>query len=37
MDMWSLGCIFGELLQRMARPGTSINTKLKVGRALEHL
>lgn len=31
MDMWSLGCIFGELLQRTARPGTSLNTRLRIG------
>jgi hypothetical protein len=28
MDIWSVGCIFGELLQRMERTGASITPKL---------
>jgi mitogen-activated protein kinase 1/3 len=30
MDMWSVGCIFGELLQRMERPGASITPNLSI-------
>ena len=30
MDMWSLGCIVGELLQRMERSGASITPKLSI-------
>ena len=30
MDMWSVGCIFGELLQRMERPGSSFTPRLTI-------
>lgn len=30
MDMWSLGCIFGELLQRMERTGASFTPNLAI-------
>lgn len=30
MDMWSVGCIFGELLQRMERAGASFTPKLTI-------
>ena len=30
MDMWSLGCIFGELIQRMERSGI-ITPQLRIG------
>jgi hypothetical protein len=30
MDMWSIGCIFGELLQRMERAGASFTPKLTI-------
>lgn len=30
MDMWSLGCIFGELLQRMERSGASFTPNLAI-------
>eukprot|EP00892_Ulva_mutabilis_P011340 jgi/Ulvmu1/8579/UM045_0021.1 len=30
MDMWSLGCIFGELLQRMERAGASFTPNLAI-------
>jgi hypothetical protein len=30
MDMWSVGCIFGELLHRMERSGSSFTPKLTI-------
>lgn len=30
MDMWSVGCIFGELLHRMERAGSSFTPKLTI-------
>lgn len=30
IDMWSLGCIFGELLQRTPRVGSASTPNLKV-------
>ena len=30
MDLWSVGCIFGELLQRMERSGSSFTPKLTI-------
>ena len=30
MDMWSVGCIFGELLQRMERTGSAFTPKLTI-------
>lgn len=31
IDMWSLGCIFGELLQRIAHVGSAATPNLQVG------
>lgn len=31
IDMWSLGCIFGELLQRVAYLGKASTPHLQVG------
>ena len=30
IDMWSAGCIFGELLQRVARVGSATTPHLQV-------
>lgn len=30
IDMWSMGCIFGELLQRVARVGSATTPHLQV-------
>ena len=30
IDMWSLGCIFGELLQRVAKIGSASTPRLQV-------
>ena len=30
IDMWSVGCIFGELLQRVARVGSATTPHLQV-------
>lgn len=30
IDMWSLGCIFGELLQRIAHVGSAATPNLQV-------
>lgn len=30
IDMWSLGCIFGELLQRVAHVGSAATPQLQV-------
>lgn len=35
IDMWSLGCIFGELLQRIAHVGSAATPNLQVCRATE--
>jgi serine/threonine protein kinase len=31
VDMWGLGCIFGEMLSRMAYVGSAANARLRVG------
>jgi mitogen-activated protein kinase 1/3 len=30
IDMWSIGCIFAELLHRIVRPGNNITPSLQV-------